>query len=74
MNTEEAMTKPLETYTGNEIDSIEIEGAIKVLQAVKILLKNGNYITMQAKMDISEHRIVPHIVAERGKWARMASN
>lgn len=74
MSTEESTGKPPEEYAGDQIDSIQITGGTKVFEEVKILLNDGNHITMRAKMDISEHRIVPWIIAERGHWFRGPSN
>lgn len=74
MSTEETMTRPQEIYTGDQVDSIKIEGTMTVFQEVRILLKDGSHITMRAKMYVSEHGIVPHIMAERGKWFREPSN
>lgn len=70
---EESMNCSLESYKGSEIDSIVIDGTISRLREVRILLKSGKHITLQAHMDIGAYGIIPHIQAERGSWGRLGN-
>lgn len=72
MTTDETMGAPPESYTGEQIDSIQIIGGRMSFQReVKILLKDGNHITIKANMNISGWGIVPHMSVQRGKWGRI---
>ena len=67
---EESMGKPPEKYVGDEIEEIIIDGGKQVFREVKILLKNGTHITLNARLDIDVYSIIPQIIAIRGMRGR----
>jgi len=70
---QECASCPPERYSGDEIDHVEITGALSVLQTVDLCLKNGKSIRMSAEMLVCPQRIVPHIRASRGSWGRISN-
>jgi len=71
MEQDETNTIPYESYTGDQIDSIDIIGSKEAAQEIKIFLKDNNCITILARMGMTETGITPRIVIERGKWGRV---
>ena len=67
----EESTESLESYTGDQIDSIRIRGSEKTFEEVNIRLKDGSYITMLPKMSLTEFGIIPCIIVERRKWGKV---